>query len=154
VVPDETDKPPPEQRPGRAARLRASIRRVRTRRWLAEGLPVLIVAAVAAVVLAGVLYTVAQQDERGPRAWAELTLSPDGCSVDATKQLEARGCVRQGRGVYRVVFSADLTRSTVVAGRGSCCLGPIAASIDAPDSVLVVVPRRVRGPIRASVFIP
>ena len=112
------------------------------------------VAVLAALVLVGILYTVATSDRRGPRGWAEFTLSPEGCSIDPHQQLNGRACVRQGPGTYRLDFNAQLSGATVVASRGTCCPGSISASVADPDSVLVVVERRVRGPIRATVFIP
>lgn len=145
MTPEDTDSEGPEQRPGRATRLRAS---------LAGGLPVVLVAALAALVLVAILLTVAETDRRGPRGWAEFTVSPGGCSIDPHQHLNGRTCLRQGPGAYRLFFDADLTGSTVIASRGSCCAGSIAASIVGRDSVLVVVERRVRGRIRASVLIP
>jgi hypothetical protein len=121
---------------------------------LAEGLPVLAVAALAAVVLVGILYTVATAGEPGPRAYAEVTLSRFGCSLDTGHQAHATGCIRVSPGVYRVSFSTNIARSTVVASRGSCCTGAIGASIDSKSSVVVAVARRVASPIRASIVIP
>lgn len=124
-------------------------------RRLPEGLPVPLVAALAAVVLVAILYTVASRDADEPRGWAELTITPDFCRVEPLQQHNASRCEPAGGGVYRVTFSRPLTGSTVVASRGSCCPGTIAASIESDSTVLVVVGGRpLAGPIRASLFVP
>jgi hypothetical protein len=122
-------------------------------RRLADGLPVAFVAALAAFVLVAILYTVATREPKEPRGYAEVTMTPDDCSVDADKRLNARTCERVSPGLYRVNFSKSLEGSAVMASRGSCCPGPIGASAESDTAVLVVVPR-VRQPIRATVFAP
>lgn len=112
------------------------------------------VAALAAAVLAAILVTVATREPKEPRGWAEFTITPLGCTVDARQQLHATLCLRIGDGVYRVLFTKSLTGGTVLASRGSCCPGRIAASIESDSSVLVVVERRVTRPIRASLLVP
>jgi hypothetical protein len=121
---------------------------------LADGIPLGFVAALAALVLVAILYTVATREPKEPRGYAEVVLFRDSCVVDRTRQLNASECVSLGRGTYRIFFTKPLGGTTPVASRGSCCLGRIAASIEAPRIVLVVVPPRVRRPIRASVVLP
>jgi hypothetical protein len=121
---------------------------------LAGGISTGFVAALAALVLIALLYTVSTREPKEPRGYAELTMSQDGCTVDSGAQLHARQCEVVSAGVYRVSFSKSLAGSTVLASRGSCCPGPIAASIEAPDAVLVVIPARVRGPVRGSILVP
>ena len=128
------------------------IRRVSAR--LAEGLSIPLLVAVAVLALFGLLYTVASRDPHKPRGYAEFTMFRRGCLVDQARQQNAATCLFVAPGVYRVGFSADLEGSTVVASRGTCCPGRIAASIETDRTVLVLVQRRVRRPIRASLVIP
>jgi hypothetical protein len=116
---------------------------------------VVLVAAFAALVLGAILYTIATRESPGAaRGFAEVTLTPTGCSLDVRHQVNAAGCERVSGISYRVRFTKSLAGSTAVAGRGSCCAGPIGATIDTNKSVLITVPRKVTGPIRASVVIP
>jgi hypothetical protein len=113
------------------------------------------VAAFAAFVLAAILYTIATRDSSGAaRGFAEVTLTPTGCSLDVRHEVNAVGCERLSGSSYRVTFTTSLAGSTVVAGRGSCCAGQIGASIDTDKSVLIALPRKASAPIRASVVIP
>jgi hypothetical protein len=122
---------------------------------LSEGLPVVLVAAFAALVLAAILVAIATRgSSRAARGFAEVTLSPTGCSLDVRHQVNATGCDRLSASSYRVRFTTSLRGSTVVAGRGSCCAGPIGASIETDKSVLIALPRKVTEPIRASVIVP
>jgi hypothetical protein len=123
-------------------------------RRLIDAVPPSFVAALAAFALAAILYTVATRTSKEIRGYAEVTLFPDGCTVDFTRQLRARDCQVVTRGVYRVTFTRSLASSTAIASRGSCCLGRIAASVETPRTVLLVVPRRIRRPVRASVIVP
>jgi hypothetical protein len=140
-----TESPEQSEGPGRVGRLRAR---------LAEGLPGAFVSFLAALVLVAILYTVATKDQREPRGYAEFTISAEGCTIDPNQHLNADECVRQAPGSYLITFSTSLSGSTVVASRGSCCIGPISASIQDSTSVIVAVPRRLRAPIRASVIVP
>ncbi|HEX8645999.1 MAG TPA: hypothetical protein VF715_03800 [Thermoleophilaceae bacterium] len=124
------------------------------RRHLSEGLPIAFVAFLAALVLVAILYTVAEREPKELRGWAEFTMSPNGCTIDPLQRSNASFCHPLGAGIYRLVFTKPLAGRTVVASRGSCCPGRIAASIAADGSVIVVVERRLRGPVRASVLIP
>jgi hypothetical protein len=119
-----------------------------------KGAPTAFVAAVAAFVLIAILYTIAAREPSETRAFAEFTLSRQGCAIEARTERHASRCERVSRGVYRVTFTQSIAASTVLASRGSCCPGPIGASLDSPASVLVVVPGPLRAPIRASVFVP
>jgi hypothetical protein len=121
---------------------------------LINRIPGSFIAALAAAVLVAILYTVATHEPKETRAYAEVTLYRNACTVDASRQLNASTCLVVSRGVYRLAFTTTLEGSTPVASRGSCCPGPIAASMDSDHTVLLVVPPRVRGPIRASVFVP
>lgn len=123
-------------------------------RRLAFGVPAGFVAALAAIVLVAILYTVATREPKEPKGYGEFTMFPEGCTVDTVRQLNLRGCHRVSPGVYRVVFAKSLEGSTAFASRGTCCPGRIRASIVTDRAVLVVVERRVRRPIRASVFAP
>lgn len=124
------------------------------RRHLSEGLPIVFVALLAALVLVAILYTIAHREPRELRGWAEFTMSAEGCSVDPRQRLNASVCQRVTNGVYRVLFTKSLTGSTVLASRGSCCPGRIAASIESDKSVLVVIERQPETRVRASVLIP
>jgi hypothetical protein len=126
----------------------------RASRRLADGIPTGFVAALAVLVLVGILYTVATREPKELRGYAEFTMFPEACTIDAGRQLNAQTCVRVARGVYRIAFTKPLDHSTPVASRGSCCPGRIAASVETDLAVLVVVPPRVRAPIRATVLVP
>ena len=119
-----------------------------------DRIPTGFVAALATLVLIAILFTVATREPKEARGYAEVTLYRDVCLVDVTRQLNANGCLKVSPGVYRISFSQSLDGSTAVASRGSCCPGPIAASVDAPRTVLIVVPRRVRSPLRATILVP
>ena len=136
----------------RAARVRRAAAH-RTRRF-ADGFPTGFVAALAALVLLAILFSVATRDPKETRGYAEVTLYPDSCAVDASRQLNARECIVLAAGTYKVLFTESLEGSTPVASRGSCCPGRISASIDTDRSVLLAVPRRFEDPIRASVVVP
>jgi hypothetical protein len=107
-----------------------------------------------AAVLAAILYKVAVSEPKETRAYAEVTLYRNGCSVDTTRQLHALGCFVVSRSVYRLSFTASLEGSTAVASRGSCCPGTISASVESPQTVLIVVTPRVKQPVRASIVVP
>jgi hypothetical protein len=136
----------------RAARARRAAA-LRTRR-LAGGIPTGFVAGLAVLVLVAILFTVATRDPKETRGYAEVTLFPDACAVDMTRQLNARDCLLVGPGTYRLSFTESLQNSTAVASRGSCCPGRIAVSVETDRSVLLVVPRRFKDPIRVSVVLP
>ena len=121
---------------------------------LREGAPRTTVAALAALVLVAILFTVATREPEEPRGYAELTMYPQGCAVDPRTRLNAASCAVLGPGTYEVRFTKALSRAPAVATRGSCCPGPIAASVATDRTVLVVVGRRPRRPVRASVFVP
>jgi hypothetical protein len=123
-------------------------------RRLGSGLPLAAVSALAAVVLALILYSVASNDRPTLRAYAEFTMFRNGCAVEPRASLNASRCLRLGQGTYVVVFERSLRNGTVVASRGSCCPGSIAASVTTERTVAVLVERRVRRPIRATVLIP
>lgn len=142
--------------PTRVGRRAARVRRAtaqRTRRF-ANGFPTSFVAALAALVLVAILFSVATRNPKETRGYAEVTLYPDSCAVDASRQMNARECLVVAPGTYKILFTESLEGSTPVASRGSCCLGRIAVSIDTERSVLLVVPRRLKDPIRASVVVP
>jgi Flp pilus assembly protein TadG len=126
----------------------------RLARRTGEGVSGGFVAALAALVLVGILYTVATREPKEPRGYAEFTMSPGGCTVDPRQQLNVDVCVRVSNGVYRLTFTKSLTGSTVLASRGTCCPGRIGASFESERAVLVAIEPGVRGPIRASVFVP
>jgi hypothetical protein len=133
----------------RSARAGASLSR-----RLAGGLSVGFVAALAALVLVAILFTVASREPKEAKGYAELTLFPKGCLVDSTRELHVRGCSFVAPGLYRVGFEKSLRGTTPVVSRGSCCPGRIRASVVADRAVMVVVERRLRRPIRVSVFTP
>ena len=126
----------------------------RVLRGLARGAPVPFVAGLAAVVLGGILYTVADRGAKEPRGYAEFTLFRNGCRLESERGLNAVACRRIGRGAYLVNFRRSLAGSTVIASRGSCCPGRIGASLANDTTVLVAVEPRVRTPIRGSVVVP
>ena len=124
------------------------------RRRLASGAPALIVAALAAAVVAAILYTVASRSESEPRGYGEVTLFRVSCAIESTRRRDVVACKRAGPGAYRVEFARTLDGSVAIATRGSCCPGRIAASIVGERTVLIAVERRVTTPIRASVLVP
>jgi hypothetical protein len=121
---------------------------------LAAGLPVGLVALLAAVVLVAILYVVASREPDEIRGWAELRLAAGGCVVDHALSRNASTCERTGAGIYRVTFTKSLRGTTAVGSRGTCCPGRISASIDSERTVLVVVEPDVRAPITASILVP
>lgn len=112
------------------------------------------VALLAAVVLVAILYVVASREPDEIRGWAELRLEANGCVVEQALSRNASGCERTGGGTYRVTFTEGLRGTTVVASRGTCCPGPISASVESDTSVLVVVEPGARETIRASILVP
>lgn len=121
---------------------------------LVDRIPGSFVAALAAAVLVAILYTVATREPKETRAYAEVTLYRNACVVDMTRQMNAGNCLALSRGVYRLSFTRSLEGSTVIASRGSCCPGTIAASVDTDRAVLIVIAPRIKRPVRASVFLP
>lgn len=121
---------------------------------MAHGIPWGFVAALAALVLVAILYTISEREPKEMRGFAEFTMGPEGCSIDTTRALNVRDCQLLGPGVYRVRFTRSLAGSTAFATRGSCCPGPIAASVENDQDVIVTVNRRVRRLTRASVVLP
>jgi hypothetical protein len=105
--------------------------------------------------LVAILYTVATREPRETRAYAEVTLYRNACAVDPGRQKNAAACfVISPRRVYRLLFTTSLEGSTPVASRGSCCPGTVAASVEAYQTVLMVVRPTVRSPVRVSVLVP
>jgi hypothetical protein len=139
-------RPPLRARAGRAAGGVA--------RALTGGVPGAFVAALAAFVLVAILFTIASREPKELRGYAEFTMTEAGCTVEPRQQLNAAECTRISPGTYRVRFTKSLTGSTVLASRGSCCPGQIAASIQSDTEVLVVVQRRLRAPVRATLLVP
>jgi hypothetical protein len=124
-------------------------------RVLAAGLPVRFVAALAALVLVLILYTVATtREEKGIRGYAEVTLFPRSCLVDPARQENVGSCQRVFPGVYVVRFTRSLEGSSIVVSRGACCPGRIAGSITQERVATLVIERRVRRPVRATVIAP
>lgn len=154
-LPRRRDRPPPAPgAPGRGARLGAVPRAAgRLTGRLADGIPRGLVAALAILTLAAVLYTVASRDTKEARGWAEFTMFRLGCAVDPDQRLHVTGCQRIGPSVYLVTFTRSLEGATVVVSRGACCPGQIRASVSSRTSVTVVAPK-LKGPVRATVFVP
>ena len=152
--PDAPDEP--ARRPSRIGRVVRGP--VTGGRWvgrvLAKGVPGRFVAALAALVLIAILFTVASRDPEKVRGYAEITLFPRACLIDITKQVNAVGCAALGPSTYRVVFSRPLKGSTPIASRGSCCPGSIGASADSDSSVVLALGKKVKKPTRVSVLIP
>jgi hypothetical protein len=124
-------------------------------RVLAAGIPIRLVAALAALVLVAILFTVATREPEKIRGYSELTLFPKGCLVDATRERNALGCRRVGPRAYQVAFTKSLDGSTPIASRGSCCPGgSIGASAQGPRTVVLALNKRVKRPIRVSLIIP
>jgi hypothetical protein len=125
-------------------------------RPLAEGLPPFAVAALAALVLVAILYTVASREPKEPRGYAEFTMFPRGCLIAAERRLNVERCVVLSRGSYRLHFTKSLEGATAIAVRGSCCPGAIGASVDPQTnrSVTVAIRRNFRRPVRAAVLVP
>jgi hypothetical protein len=138
--------------PSRFRRLTSPVRRLSGR--LAGGISIGFLVALAALVLIAILFTVATRKAAEPRGYAEMTLYPKACLVDTTRQSGSVGCLFVGPRTYRVGFGRSLAGSTPIASRGSCCSGGIGVSTVTDHTVVLVVPSRVRRPIRASVFIP
>jgi hypothetical protein len=112
------------------------------------------VAALAALVLVALLFQVARTEGEESRGYAEFTMFPEGCTVDPVRRRNVLRCAFLRDGLYRVVFSRSLQDGTPLVSRGSCCQGRIAASVESDVSVLIVVPRVRRLPVRATVFVP
>ena len=114
-------------------------------------------AALAIVVLAGILLTSASGERNRARGYAEFTMFRAGCQVDATNRLNVTSCQFVSRGLYRVVFTKSLSGAVAVATRGTCCPGQIRADIQMGGrAVLVAIPKppTLAQPVRASVFVP
>src|SRR3954465_5257753 len=111
--------------PTRAGRRAAGVARETLRRCarLIDRIPGSFGAALAAAVLAAILYTVATREPKETRAYAEVTLYRNACVVDMTRQLNAHDCFLVSSGTYRVSFTTSLEGSTPIASRGSCCPG-------------------------------
>lgn len=121
---------------------------------LAGGISPRLVAALAALVLVGLLYEAARTEQEQSRGYAEFTMFPAGCSVDPLRKRNVLRCGFIREGLYRVVFSRSLGDGSPLVSRGSCCPGRITASIESDSSVLIAVPRLRSGPVRATVFVP
>jgi hypothetical protein len=126
----------------------------RSARFLRDGLPAVVVAVLAAVVLVGILVAVGTRGTRELRGYGQVTLSAGGCSVSPDERLNVLRCERVGDGVYRVFFNQPVAGSVVSATRGACCLGPVAASIESERVVLVVVDGVPRSQIAVSILVP
>ncbi len=113
-----------------------------------------LVAALAAVVLLAILYTVATREPKEPRGYAEFTMFPGGCAVAIGQRLNVSHCAKVADGVYAVAFTKSIAGSTPIATRGSCCPGPIGASVGRDQTVVVALARPIRRPVRASVLVP
>jgi hypothetical protein len=121
---------------------------------LSEGIPGVFVAALAALALAGILYTIASREPYRPTGYADFTMFREGCLLDPAKRLNVSTCESIGPGLYRLTFSRRIDRSVIVATRSTCCPGRISAGVQSHTTALVQVERRVRRPIRASVLAP
>jgi hypothetical protein len=113
--------------------------------------------AIAFAIMTGTLALVvlaAARDTSGVRGYASLSATPGRCILDPRQRLNAVGCARVGRNVYRVAFSRSLAGSAPVVSREACCPGPAAVSVESERAVVVVFPGATRYPIRASVVIP
>ena len=128
----------------------------RASRRLASGVPVGFVAALAALVLVAILFSVATRGRDEVRGYTELTLFQDSCLLDRSRDLNAVGCSLIGPRTYRVAFSKPLDGSTPIASRGSCCPGGIGATAETERTVTIALDRRVerRRPVRVSLVIP
>ena len=123
---------------------------------LASGVPVGFVAALAALVLIAILFSVATRGREEVRAYTELTLFQGSCALDRSRDLNAARCTSIGPRTYRVAFSKPLDGSTPIASRGSCCPGGVGATAETNRTVTIALDRRVkrRQPIRVSLLIP
>jgi len=123
---------------------------------LASGVPVGFLAALAALVLIAILFSVATRGRDEVRGYTELTLFQGSCLIDRSRDLNAVGCTTIGPRTYRVAFSKPLDGSTPIASRGSCCPGAVGATAETDRTVTIALDRRVkrRQPIRASLLIP
>lgn len=138
--------------PGRFRRIARGVRGASGR--FASGIPAGFVAALAALVLVAILFTVASDESGKPRGYVELTLFPDGCLIDQTKTVNAFRCQVIGPRTYRVLFTQSLKGSTPLASRGSCCPGSIGASVDTDRTVTIALLKKVKGATRVSVLLP
>ena len=125
-------------------------------RRLSDGVPRGLVAVAAIVVLALTLYAVATKEPKGSHGYAGFTMFRAGCVVSPAERQNVTGCQQVGPLAYRIDFTESLVGSTAIVSRGSCCPGQIRASILRSNSVIVVIPKRVKStqPVRASVFVP
>jgi hypothetical protein len=123
---------------------------------LSDGLPVIFVAALAALVLVAILFTVATREPKEARGYAEFTLFRQACLIHPLHSSNAMGCEYVSPGLYRVRFTKSLAGSTVVASRATGSGGQVSASIAgrASQAVLVAIEPRLRRPVVASVLVP
>jgi len=126
----------------------------RVSRLLAVGLPVRFVAALAALVLIAILFTVATREPERLRGYTELTLLPNNCLIDPARGENVAGCQVLGPRAYRIRFTKSINGSTAIASLGSCCPGSVGVSPESEFTVVLSLPRPVKGPTRASVLVP
>ena len=126
----------------------------RASRRLSDGIPVGFLVALAVLVLVAILFTVATRKADEPRGYAALILFPDSCLVDQTRQTGTVGCQIVGPKAYRIGFVRSLKGAAPVVSRGSCCPGGIGVSVVSDHAVVLVLARRIRGPVSASVLVP
>jgi hypothetical protein len=118
-----------------------------------NGAPLAAIAVVALVTMVALVIVANDRPRSAFTAFAEFSVTRDGCALEATRTLNASRCDLVGPGVFRLTFVKSLRHTTPIISRGSCCPGRVAASVVSDRSVIVAFPPR-RAPIRASVLLP
>jgi hypothetical protein len=123
-------------------------------KWLEYGLPPLAVAGLVLVLLAAVAYIAASSPRSGAVGYTTVIAKETGCTVLTARSRNVISCQRLEPGVYDVRFSRSLSTKSVLAGRGSCCVGEVGASVVSDRTVRVALERFERYPVEVTVLIP
>jgi hypothetical protein len=134
-------------------RVRDAFGSQRLRSCLRSGLPVALVAALALIAVATLLVLANSRTNAKPVAYVEFSVTPTGCEIEVSRSYNATGCTVRGRGVYELSFATSLRHTSPVVSRGSCCPGPVGASVLRKRTVLVAFPR-LRRVARATIVLP
>lgn len=132
-------------------RLVGSVRR-RAGAALSNGLPAMLLAVAALVVGVAILVEANNRDVR-METFAQFKATKDTCILDLRRTRGFDRCRVLGPGIYELSTRRLLASTTAIVTRGSCCPGPAAASVTAPRAVTVRL-GRVRGTVRAQIFVP
>jgi hypothetical protein len=128
----------------------------RIRMALRNGLPAVVVAAVAIVALLAVVVKINDEPRARVRGYAEFTGFPKGCAIEPSRSFNARNCIPLGHRTFRVAFFKSLAGSTPVVSRMPCCPGQAFAGVDTDNRGVIVTFRggNLKRGIRAVVVVP